>query len=322
MLENLIGHQKVKELLLSMLESQKIPHAFLFHGEVGIGKMSFAKAFAKDIIQRRGQDHPDIRIYLPDEKSDLHTIASIRELKEEVYLPPFESRYKVFIIQDAHKMVSSCSQALLKTLEEPSAFCKIILVTENINDLLPTIISRCCKIAFSPLQEEEIISFLLMQKSVDKDIAQYVAKNSFGSLEKALAFVNEEERLWQEALLELVFQFKILSPDLIQEKLTFLEEQVEKRVSCTVENIYEVILRCIRDLIVVRQGLDSKLLFFRDKEDVLVKVVEKITHSFDAMEKLWQQAKESDTYHVKLKVAIETLLIRLYEQNTRAYTTI
>lgn len=318
MLENLIGHEKVKFLLSNMLESQKIPHAFLFYGEAGIGKKSFAKAFAKELIQGKKESHPDIRTYSLDEKSGLHTIASIRELKEEVYLPPFEAKYKIFIVEDAHKMLSSGSQALLKTLEEPSPYCKIILITESVADLLPTILSRCCKIAFSPLKEVEIEHFLINHKNLDKDVARSIASSAFGSLDRAISLINEQERLWQETLLDLFLQFKTLSSDGIQEKLSFLEDQIEKRESCTIESIYEVILRIIRDLIVIRQELSSKFLFFASKEELLRNASENFFLSFDAMEKLWQEAKTSHMYHVKLKVALETILIRLYEQHARA----
>ena len=318
MLEDLIGHRKVKLLLSNMLESEKIPHAFLFYGEAGVGKKSFAKAFARALIQEKKESHPDIRIYSLDEKSSLHTIASIRELKEEVYLPPFEAKYKIFIVEDAHKMVSSASQSLLKTLEEPSPYCKIILITENVSDLLPTLVSRCCKIAFSPLPEEEIIQFLVKEKHLKEELARVIASDSFGSLERALCFINDEERLWQETLFDLSLQFKTLSSDTIQEKLSFLEDQIEKKKSCSVENIYETLLRVMRDLTVVKQGLGPELLFFKNKEKDLKNAAEKTALSFDAMQRLWQEAKSSSTYHVKLKVALETLLIRLYEQYARA----
>lgn len=319
MLENLIGHQKVKALLSSMLESQKIPHVFLFHGEAGVGKKTFANAFARALVQTKNVIHPDIRVYSLDEKSDLHTIASMRELKEEVYLPPFEAKHKVFIINDAHKMLPSASQALLKTLEEPSLYCKIILLTESVADLLPTIVSRCCKIAFSPLYPVEIEHFLVHHHHVDKEIAEKISHNAFGSLERAMSFIGEEGRLWRESLLELLLGFKTLPFDKIQEHLSLLEEQIEKAVTCSIENIYEVILRYMRDLTVVKERLDSNLLFFKDKEDLLKIAANNNTLSFDSMHKLWQSAKQSSVYHVKFKVALETLLLRLYEKDARIH---
>ena len=74
----------------------------------------------------------------------------------------------------------------------------------------------------------------------------------------------------------------------------------------------------MRDLTVVKQGLGPELLFFKNKEKDLKNAAEKTALSFDAMQRLWQEAKSSSTYHVKLKVALETLLIRLYEQYARA----
>jgi DNA polymerase-3 subunit delta' len=300
-----------------MISSQKMPHAFLFYGEMGVGKKTAAKAFAKALVETTKEEHPDIRIYSVEEKSELHSIASIRELKEEVYLPPFESKRKVFIIHDAHKMLPASSQALLKTLEEPSQYCTLILIAEGLFQLLPTIVSRCCKMPFFPLQQEEIQAFLEKTCSLNQEEAAIIAVKARGSLERALFFVNQENREWQEKFLEFFLTFKQLSPSKIEESFSYLEEKINTSPSWFIEETYEMLLRAMRDLLILKEGLSKEALFFKEKEALLQMATRYSLPSFDEAYQLWHSAKQSGAYHVKFKTALETLLFRFYEKHAR-----
>lgn len=87
-------------------------------------------------------NHPDMHLYSPEGKSQMHPMASIQKLVREMALPPFESPCKVFIIEDAEKMLPSSSNALLKTLEEPPEDTFFFLLSSHPQLLLPTICSR------------------------------------------------------------------------------------------------------------------------------------------------------------------------------------
>ena len=91
----------------------------------------------------------DLHIYSPEGKSALHPMANIQELIREMALPPFESPCKVFLIEDAEKMLPSSSNALLKTLEEPNPDTFFILLTNNPDRLLPTVRSRLHPISYT-----------------------------------------------------------------------------------------------------------------------------------------------------------------------------
>lgn len=110
--------------------------------------------------------HPDVHIYSPDEKSDLYSIATVRALIQEMGLPPFEAARKVFFLRHAEKMLPTSSNALLKTLEEPSDDSFVVLFSEHPSLLLPTITSRLHRIASpsSSLASEEVAPFLEMVK--------------------------------------------------------------------------------------------------------------------------------------------------------------
>lgn len=97
-------------------------------------------------------NHPDLHIYIPEGKSGLHPIANIHQLIEETALPPFEAKSKIFIIVEGEKMLPSSSNALLKTLEEPSEDTYFLLLSNHPDELLPTIRSRLFPLTFAAAQ--------------------------------------------------------------------------------------------------------------------------------------------------------------------------
>ena len=170
MFENIVGNDTVKEELIDTLESNKIANSYMFIGEEGIGKVSFAKEFAKAIMCLSGNlkgfckcdscikfdafSNPDyMEIH---EEKNLIKIDQIRALEDDIARKPIVSNKKVYVISDAKYMTEEAQNCLLKTLEEPPKYANIILVTSNENSLLPTVQSRCIKIKFSKLSNEDL----------------------------------------------------------------------------------------------------------------------------------------------------------------------
>ncbi len=98
-------------------------------------------------------NHPDLHIFRPEGKSGMHPMASIRQLLDEIYMPPFEGPCKIFILYGAERMLPSSSNALLKTLEEPLENTFFILISDEPDALLPTIRSRCRTVLFAAERE-------------------------------------------------------------------------------------------------------------------------------------------------------------------------
>ena len=186
MFSHLIGHADIKSILEKMVASQNIPSTLLFLGPSGVGKKLFAKTFAERLTTTSKEECPDIHYLVAEGKSDQHPILQIRELIQEANLPPFESPCKVFIIEEADKMLSYASNALLKVLEEPPPRTFFILTSSTPSNLLSTVLSRCCKLQFFPIPENEIAIFLVRTKGVTKEEARKRAILSEGSLGKAL----------------------------------------------------------------------------------------------------------------------------------------
>lgn len=126
----------IVKVLEGAIKKGEIPHAILFSGTRGTGKTTMARIFAREI----GTSGVDL--YEIDAASN-RGIDDIRELKEAVHTVPYESKYKVYIIDEVHMLTKEAFNALLKTLEEPPAHVVFILATTEEEKLLDTILSRC-----------------------------------------------------------------------------------------------------------------------------------------------------------------------------------
>ncbi len=207
---HLLGNEPIKIALERMVAQQKVPHAMLFSGLEGVGKFQFAKALAIQLMgasaapKINAHHHPDLHLYFPEGKSALHPIEQIRFCIQEMEMPPFEAPVKVFIIDQAHQMLPTSSNALLKTLEEPPNNTYLILLTDQPEQLLPTIVSRCRKYSFCPVPTPEIARYLVQCHQVDTVKAGEVAARSYGSFARALQGIRSADRVPRQLIEELM----------------------------------------------------------------------------------------------------------------------
>jgi len=188
---------------------------------------------------------------------------------KEVSLSPFEATKKIYIIEDAEKMLPFSSNALLKILEEPPSHVSFILVTAHEELMLPTIISRCSKIPFFPIAEEDIVSALL-QRNVGIEEAKSAALLSQGSFSLALASASADQEPIRAAFLSILRLFFLRRPS--KELLEALEsmdkwcdgaaEEEEGKVAYALEKALEDLLFWVRDLHYRSVDSSPKHLFF------------------------------------------------------------
>ena len=197
-MEELIGNDKVKETLKNMVKNQKVAHSYLFSGIEGIGKTLFAREFAKTLLCEEQKEmpcgkcrscrsfaennHPDFMQIEPDGKAI--KIEQIRYMQEKIAEKPIQSNFKIYILKDADTMTREAQNSLLKTLEEPPMYARMILVTSNENKLLNTIKSRCIKIPFLPIEMEKIKKY--MQKNFSMELSENELTVCAGSIGKAI----------------------------------------------------------------------------------------------------------------------------------------
>lgn len=211
-----LDNSKVKNLLKSILSSKDLPHAFLFTGERGSGKTSVARIIAKSVnclnnkFAGKGNSvdpcnkcescllidkdsSPDV---LELDAASNRGIEEIRNLIRESFFTPMTSRYRVFIIDEAHMITQDAFNVLLKTLEEPPKQVIFIFATTNPEKIPSTIKSRCLTFNFSPVETKDIVNML---KRIcegegldynDKTL-ELIAKASDGSFRDAAKILEE-----------------------------------------------------------------------------------------------------------------------------------
>ena len=205
MFSGILGNEETKKILENSIKTQKISHSYMFIGQSGIGKFMVAKEFAKAVlcqgvqkpcdkceacIKFNGENNPDIQIIDEVEEKSIKT-ETIKEMIKGVYEKPIASSKKVYIINDAHKMTKEAQNSLLKTLEEPPEYVLIILITENENLLLNTIKSRCTKVKFNSLTNNEIIK-ILREKYEYNEVPENILEVAGGSVIHALSAMGKE----------------------------------------------------------------------------------------------------------------------------------
>ncbi len=240
-IERPLGHEREMGALFSMWQKGALPHALLFLGPNGIGKKGVAFYLAQAILCQGEKvpcktckscrlfleaAHPDfILIAAEKEKNSPIKIDQIRKMQAEIALSPYLSRRRVIIIDEAERLNEAASNSLLKTLEEPAGENYFILVSKDESTLLPTIISRCTKMRFSPLSAEVLTKILeKRQPGFSQEKIAAIAQLSFGSASSALELCQEEALLEREMAFSLWQKMRFFSDGQIWEETAKLLE--------------------------------------------------------------------------------------------------
>ena len=163
-----MNFNKQREYFANVIKNKHLVHAYIFCGPEGIGKKMFAYDIFRLVNRREPENDPDFKLLTPrlDEDETKIYIEDIRDLKSYLSLKPYFGPYKFVVINDADRLVSEASNAMLKLLEEPSPFTIIILVSSKPKLILPTVLSRCEKVQF--LSSDEKVIDKTTAKTVDE----------------------------------------------------------------------------------------------------------------------------------------------------------
>lgn len=205
----IVGHENVIEHLKSAIKMNKISHAYIINGEDGIGKNMIADAFAKTLqcekntsepcnecrscLQVEGGNQPDI-IRITHEKENTISVDDVREqLVGDIQIRPYSSRYKIYIIDDADMMNVSAQNAILKTIEEPPEYGIIILLTQNADGLLQTILSRCVRLNLTSVRDDLVEKFLMEKYRIPDYEARFAVSFAQGCIGRAQAIIESTD---------------------------------------------------------------------------------------------------------------------------------
>ena len=191
--DTIIGQDNISTTLRQAIESNQLAQAYLFCGPRGVGKTSTARLFAKEINLKHDPKLEDFtyNIYELDAASN-NQVDDIRNLNDQVRIPPQLGKYKVYIIDEVHMLSQSAFNAFLKTLEEPPQHAVFILATTEKHKIIPTILSRCQVYDFHRISIPNMVLHLeeIAKKEgfkTEKEALHVIADKADGALRDALS---------------------------------------------------------------------------------------------------------------------------------------
>ena len=192
MFENIVGHDRQKEILSKSIESGNISHAYLFFGNSGIGKKQVALEFAKYILKTDNlENHPDFRLVSKmEDKKDILVEQIRKDVIDDVYIVPAAGVRKVYIIDEAETLNTASQNTLLKTLEEPPQYITIILIASNISTLLTTILSRVNQIPFEGISNLQLKKYI--KDNYNAEFSDNIIEYFDGSIGKAIYAIEND----------------------------------------------------------------------------------------------------------------------------------
>ncbi len=340
----LIDQKLPVQLLTSLLSKGTIPHALLFVGPNGVGKLTAAGIFAmacncagkKDYLLPNGEitandsmdlhytadpcgrcrscrkilsgNHPDIISIKPS--GSLIKIGQIRTLCNTLALKPYEAKNRFVIIAGAHAMNKEAGNALLKMLEEPPNRTVFILTALQKSDLLPTILSRCQQIMFNPVSCECIESFLEKNYDFNNGERKIYSKMADGSLSKAQQMAQGPggPRYWLIRRNWLIDEACALSSRPIGSLLALAEKLSKKKDAIT--EVLDVIVTWLRDLVIHKyypEKIVNSDLSDKIKKISLQESVESLVSKIEAV----RTAQRKIDANANLRLTLEIMLMRL-----------
>jgi DNA polymerase-3 subunit delta' len=261
----------------------------------------------KSCLQAESKNHPDIR-YITHDKSSI-SVDDIREqLNNDIQIKPYGSEYKVYIVSDANKMTEQAQNALLKTIEEPPAYAVILLLTDNINALLPTIQSRCVTLNTKPLGKQDIAKYLTKHLSMEPEQAEIAAGFCQGNMGKAIRFANSEDfqEMKQDTLRLLKKIDEMEVSDIAQMIHTFSQKKG------MIHDYLDLMLLWYRDVLMFKVTKDANLLLYQEEyrdisRQASMRTYEDIENILQAIDKAKVRLDANVNFDIVMELMILTM---------------
>lgn len=332
-LSKIKGHDLQKDILKRAVKLNRTAHSYLFKGMEGIGKKLLALEFARMLNCLKSEEpsdetetecgcmsctktirgiNPDVRLFEYQGANNIRIDDIRKDIENEVYLSPYESKYKVFIVDGAERMNLNAQNAFLKTLEEPPPQSVIILITSTEHQLLPTIISRCQIINFSPVSYEDIRAHLKDTTDMNESEIEIAARAASGSMGKAVK-INVDYLNFRKQLIQSVISLKPADIGSISEIIDLVTGRFELDDTGSLKEFFELLGKWMRDVVLLKSGCDSSYLTFPDLEKYSADFARKweikeLVDKMNSVERYWY---EISRLNVNKKLTIENMIIGL-----------
>ncbi len=323
---DIIGHDKVKDHLRKAIEYHKVSHAYILSGEEGMGKKTLANAFAMTLLCERSDkepcmqchackqmmsgNHPDV-IRVTHEKPGSIGVDDIRmQINDTIYIKPYSSSYKIYLVDEAEKMTPQAQNALLKTIEEPPAYAVIMLMTTNQELFLPTILSRCIQLKLRPLKDTQVSDYLKEAMGVPEEKADVFAAFARGNLGKAIHLASSEEfGLLYRQILNLLKNLKEMDISMLLDSIKKLQEDQLDLKECL-----DFMQLWYRDILMFKVTKDINTLVFKEEYAKVSSLCQK--SSYEGLELILSAIEKAKTRldaNVNADLALELMLLTMKE---------
>lgn len=323
---DIIGHEDIVKHFKSSIELGKVSHAYILNGEKGVGKRTLAGIVAKTLqcesgapdpcgtckscLQTESDNQPDI-IWVNHEKPNVISVDEIRtQIINDIALKPYSSKYKIYVIPDAQMMNPQAQNALLKTLEEPPKYAVIMILTNNVDKFLPTILSRCIVLNFKPVEPLHMMEYLVSQIGVDQKKARFCTDFAQGNLGKAVRLaISTDYNEIKEDSIRLLRRIQ----DMEMDEIIFAVKKMGK-YKLDITDYIDIMTMWFRDILMVKISNSPNKIIFKDEFSMMKRQASRVSYEgieqiLEALDKLKVRLEAN----VNFDIAMELMLLTIKE---------
>ena len=324
--QDIYGQEAMKEHLQNAIRLGKVSHAYIINGERNSGKEFIARIFARTLQCERGGiepcgechsckqaesgNQPDIS-RVTHEKPNSIGVEDIRsQVNNDIVIKPYSSPYKIYIINEGEKMTVQAQNALLKTLEEPPAYGVILILTTNVEALLPTIVSRCVVRNMKPVRDDIVRRFLMEDLQIPDYKANVCVAFARGNIGRAKMLASSED--FDNVKEEAVTLLKYIRDMEISEIVAAIKKISEYKLDVT--DYLDILSIWYRDVLLFKATNDANNLIFKEEIKYIRKEADQRSYEgieiiLDALEK----AKSRLSANVNFDLTMELLFLTMKE---------
>ncbi len=270
----IVGNKLVLNIINKSIKNKTFAHSYVISGDYGLGKKTIADYFAKSVLCEsnppcnscrtclsiNNKNNSDI-VYINPSKKSLG-VDDIRDgVIQKLHLKPYEHKYKIFIINKCETMSIQAQNSLLKSIEEPPSYAIFLLLTENINNFLSTILSRCITLKMKPVSTNDVYNYLINNNDIEDNSAKFLSYYSEGNIGVAKdLLIDDTFKENRNKVIDYVLSINNLNLVEIL-KLVKNFDQFKDNI----QKILNILVSFYRDVIVFKQTNEKRFISNQDK---------------------------------------------------------
>ncbi len=277
-----VGNQLILNTIHKSVQNKNFSHSYIISGDYGLGKKTIANYFAKSImcvhnppcnscptcLSIDNKNNGDIVYVAPLNNKKSLGVNDIRiNVIQKLNLKPYKYDYKIFIIDKCDTMTIEAQNSLLKSIEEPPHYAIFFLLTENINNFLSTILSRCITLKAKPLSKEDVYNYLInnCNEDIEHSKAKFISSYSEGNIGVALDMIKDNSfRENRDKIIDYIISVQSL--DLVQTLKLVNNFDIFKQ---DISRYLNILLSFYRDIIVFKETNKNNFIINQDKINLI-----------------------------------------------------